>query len=74
MEETRRIYLKMGDKVVHLRYPHWGTGEVVEERNSLVLGGNSYVKIVFKDGLVRVFDNNFANAWCCYYAGIRRCT
>ncbi len=74
MEETRRIYLKMGDKVVHLRYPHWGTGVVVEEQNSTVLGGNSFVRIVFKDGLVRVFDNNFAHAWCCYYAGIRRCT
>ena len=73
MEENRQIYLKMGDKVFHKRYPHWGVGTVVEERNSLVLGGISYVKIIFRDGRTRVFDNNFANACCCYYAGIRRC-
>lgn len=63
----------MGDKVLHLRFPQWGYGVVVEERNSLVLGGISYVKIAFRDGHTRVFDNNFANSYCCYYAGIRRC-
>ena len=73
-EETRRLYLKTGDQVFHLRYPEWGFGVVVEERNSEVLGGMSYVRVTFRDGQTRVFDNNFANSSCCYYAGIRRCT
>jgi hypothetical protein len=72
-EEIRRLYLKIGDKVVHLRFPEWGLGVVVEERNSNILGGISYVKISFRDGQTRVFDNNFENSCCCYYAGIRKC-
>lgn len=73
-EEVRRLYLKTGDQVIHLRYPQWGSGVVVEERNSNILGGMSYVKITFRDGYTRVFDNNFANSYCCYHAGIRRCS
>ncbi|MBW2673028.1 MAG: DUF3553 domain-containing protein [Deltaproteobacteria bacterium] len=73
-EETRRLYLKAGDQVFHSRFPEWGPGVVVEERNSEVLGGMSYVKVAFGDGRTRVFDNNFANSCCCYYAGIRRCS
>jgi len=69
-EETRRLYLKTGDQVIHLRYPEWGFGVVVEERNSNILGGMSYVRIGFRDGNTRVFDNNFANSCCCYHAGI----
>lgn len=72
-EETRRLYLKVGDQVIHRRFPQWGYGVVDEERNSQVLGGSSYVKITFRDGRTRVFDNNFANPCCCYHAGIRRC-
>ena len=73
-EEIRRLYLKTGDQVYHLRYPEWGFGVVIEERNSEVLGGMSYVKVTFRDGNTRVFDNNFANSGCCYYAGLRRCS
>jgi len=71
-EETRRLYLKAGDHVFHSRFPEWGHGVVMEERNSEVLGGMSYVRVAFSDGCTRVFDNNFANSCCCYYAGIRR--
>ena len=73
-EEIRRLYLKAGDQVVHLRFPEWGFGVVEEECNSGILGGMSYVKIVFRDGAMRIFDNNFDNPCCCYYAGIRRCS
>jgi len=73
-EEIRRLYLKTGDNVIHLRFPEWGFGVVMEERNSQILGGMSYVKIAFRDGYTRAFDNNFANSFCCYYAGIRRCS
>ena len=72
MEETRFLYLKVGDWVVHHRYPEWGSGLVVEEKNSVVQGGSSYVKIIFRDGEMRIFDNNFKNATCCYHAGLRR--
>jgi hypothetical protein len=72
MEETRYLYLKVGDWVIHHRYPEWGSGLVIEERNSAVQGGSSYVKIAFRDGQTRIFDNNFKNATCCYHAGLRR--
>jgi hypothetical protein len=72
MEETRRLYLKVGDWVFHQRYPEWGMGLVVEEKNSLVLGGSSFVKVVFRDGQTRIFDNNFQNPTCCYHFGLRR--
>jgi hypothetical protein len=32
-EEVRRLYLKSGDKVRHIRFPEWGFGVVTEERN-----------------------------------------
>ena len=73
-EEVRRLYLKTGDNVIHIHFPEWGSGVVTEERNSQVLGGMSYVKIAFRDGRTRIFDNNFAHSLCCYYAGIRRCS
>ena len=47
-------------------------GVVVEERRSEVPGGFCYVRISFKDGNVRVFDNNLRSQSCCYYAGIRK--
>jgi hypothetical protein len=72
MEERRCLYLKVGDWVVHHKYPEWGSGVVVEEKNSLVLGGSSFVKITFHDGQTRIFDNNFRNATCCYHSGLRR--
>ena len=72
MEERRSLYLKVGDWVTHHRYPEWGNGVVVEEKNSLVLGGASFVKIAFGDGQTRIFDNNFKNATCCYHFGLRR--
>jgi hypothetical protein len=72
MEEIRQLYLKVGDWVIHHKYPEWGSGIVVEEQNSSVLGGLSLVKITFFDGQTRIFDNNFKNSTCCYHAGLRR--
>ncbi len=72
MEEKRLLYLKVGDWVVHRKYPEWGSGRVVEEQNSCVVGGMSLVKVAFYDGQTRVFDNNFRSATCCYHAGLRR--
>ena len=72
MEREYSLYLKVGDQVFHKRYKRWGTGVVVEERRSEVPGGFCYVRISFRDGNVRVFDNNFKSEQCCYYAGIRK--
>ena len=70
--EIRRLYLQEGDEVFHKNYPRWGLGVVVEECNSCVAGGMSFVRISFQDGKIRVFNNNFASQHCCYYMGIRR--
>jgi len=69
--ETRRLFLKLGNRVTHKRYPEWGLGEVVEERSSTLVGGLCFVRIVFTDGRERSFINNLDDLNCCYYKGIR---
>lgn len=70
--EIRRLYLQEGDEVVHRHQPRWGKGVVVEEFNSSVAGGFSYVRVTFEDGKTRVFNNNIDHQQCCYYLGLRR--
>jgi len=70
--ESRRLYLSVGEKVVHLRHPEWGVGEVVEEVNSTVPGGLSLVKIEFLHAGSKTFNNNIDSLYCCYHAGVRR--
>jgi hypothetical protein len=72
MERDYVLYLKVGDEVFHKRYAKWGMGVVVEERRSEVPGGFCYVRISFRDGNTRVFDNNLKSENCCYYAGITK--
>ena len=72
MEKDHILYLKVGDQVFHKQFKRWGLGVVVEVRTSQVPGGFCYVRIDFKDGATRVFDNNFKSVTCCYYAGIRK--
>jgi len=72
MEKDYSLYLRVGDRVFHKYYRRWGMGVVVEERTSEVPGGFCYVRISFRDGNTRVFDNNFKSDSCCYYAGIRK--
>lgn len=67
---VRRLYLKLGDRVIHRRYPQWGNGEVVEERTAVTDGGMCFVRIVFADGQERSFINNLDDVNCCYYTGI----
>jgi hypothetical protein len=67
----RRLYLKLGDRVIHRRYPLWGNGEVVEERTAVTEGGMCFVRIVFADGQERSFINNLDDVNCCYYTGIK---
>ncbi|MEE9591605.1 MAG: DUF3553 domain-containing protein [Thermodesulfobacteriota bacterium] len=72
MEEIRRLYLQVGNTVIHKRHPEWGMGRVIEEMNSILPGGLSMIKIEFKDGTKRAFNNNIDSELCCYQAGIRR--
>lgn len=71
MMSARRLYLKIGDRVIHRRYPQWGNGEVVEERTAVTDGGMCFVRIMFTDGQERSFINNLDDVNCCYYTGIR---
>jgi len=66
-----RLFLQVGDRVTHLGYSSWGTGEVVEEKHSSLAGGLCFVRILFEDGNERSFMNDMGNEQCCYYAGIR---
>jgi hypothetical protein len=67
----KRLYLKVGDRVIYLHYSIWGSGEVVEEKHSHLSGGFCFVRILFNDGEERSFINDLNNTHCCYYAGIR---
>ncbi|MBI5196472.1 MAG: DUF3553 domain-containing protein [Nitrospirae bacterium] len=67
----RRLYLKLGDKVRHLKYDIWGTGEVIEEKHSDLSGGFCMVKVLFEDGNERSFINDLDHEHCCCYAGLK---
>ncbi|MBI5049875.1 MAG: DUF3553 domain-containing protein [Nitrospirae bacterium] len=67
----RRLYLKLGDRVTHMRYSVWGVGEVIEEKHSSLSGGLCIVRIIFEDGNERSFINDMDSECCCYYSGIR---
>ncbi len=69
--EIRKLFLSVGEVVVHLRHPEWGTGLVVEEVNSTIPGGMSMVRIDFRNAGQKTFDNNMESLWCCYHAGVR---
>ena len=70
--ESKRLYLKVGDEVNHLRYEEWGIGVVMEVMTSSVPGGTCLARIRFQDGQLRCFNNDLDNESCCYYFGVRR--
>ncbi|MBF0505816.1 MAG: DUF3553 domain-containing protein [Nitrospirae bacterium] len=67
----RRLYLKVGDRVSHVKYRFWGHGEVIEEKHSNLPGGFCLVRILFQDGKERSFINDLNSELCCYFAGVR---
>ena len=71
-KEIRKLYLSVGEEVIHLKHPEWGVGTVVEEVNSTVPDGISMVRVEFLNAGKKTFDNNLTSLWCCYHAGIRR--
>jgi hypothetical protein len=71
--EQKRLYLRVGDEVSHLRYDEWGTGVVMEIMTSSVPGGTCLARVRFQDGQMRCFNNDLDNEACCYFFGLRRC-
>jgi hypothetical protein len=69
---AKRLYLRLGDRVTHLRYEEWGEGAVVEERTSVVPGGTCLVRLLFEDGQQRTFNNDLDHEQCCYFFGLRK--
>ncbi len=72
LSEQKRLYLRVGDEVSHLRYDEWGMGVVMEIMTSSVPGGTCLARIRFQDGQMRCFNNDLDNEGCCYYFGVRR--
>jgi len=70
--EGKRLYLRVGDEVNHLRYEEWGLGVVLEVMTSSVPGGTCLARVRFQDGQLRCFNNDLDNEACCYYFGVRR--
>lgn len=72
LSEDKRLYLRVGDEVNHLRYDEWGIGIVMEVMTSSVPGGTCLARVRFQDGQLRCFNNDLDNEACCYYFGVRR--
>lgn len=70
--ERKRLFLRVGDEVSHLRYEQWGIGIVMELMTSSVPGGTCLARVRFQDGQLRCFNNDLDNETCCYYFGVRR--
>jgi hypothetical protein len=69
---SRRLYLRLGDRVVHADHEEWGEGAVVEEMTSVLEGGTCLVRVLFADGRQRTFHNDMENERCCYFFGVRK--
>lgn len=72
MIDEPRLFLRLGDHVIHLAHETWGEGVVIEEVTSTLKGGTCLVRIRFEDGQQRTFYNDLNHDLCCYYFGIRR--
>jgi hypothetical protein len=72
VSERKRLFLRVGDEVSHLRYEEWGIGVVTEIMTSSVPGGTCLARVRFQDGQLRCFNNDLDNEACCYYFGVRR--
>lgn len=68
----KRLYLRLGDRVVHLDHEEWGPGTVVEEMTSTLEGGTCLVRVLFQDGTKRTFHNDLDHEMCCYGFGVRK--
>lgn len=53
-----RLYLRNGDRVLHLRHRQWGLGEVMEEKHSVLPDGTCMVHMAFEGGMERTSIND----------------
>ncbi len=67
-----RLFLQVGDTVGHRDYGQWGEGQVIEEMTSTIPGGTCLVRVLFRDGRERTFNNDLDSQMCCYYMGLRK--
>jgi len=67
-----RLYLRLGDRVLHRDHEEWGEGTVVEEMTSILEGGTCLVRVRFADGQQRTFQNDLDSEQCCYFFGVRK--
>lgn len=72
LDGQKRLFLRLGDRVVHAGYEEWGVGAVVEVMTSIVPGGTCIVRILFEDGQQRTFINDMDSELCCCYRGVRK--
>jgi hypothetical protein len=72
LDGEKRLFLRLGDRVLHMSYEAWGLGVVVEVMTSIVPGGTCLVRILFEDGQQRTFNNDMDSELCCCYMGLRR--
>src|SRR6478735_357082 len=72
LDDEKRLFLRLGDRVFHAGYEEWGVGAVVEVMTSVVPGGTCIVRILFEDGQQRTFINDMDSELCCCYRGIRK--
>jgi hypothetical protein len=68
----KRLYLGLGDRVVHVAHEEWGPGAVVEEMTSTLEGGTCLVRVLFADGTKRTFHNDMDHEMCCHRFGVRK--
>ena len=72
LDTTKRLFLRLGDRVLHSLNEAWGMGVVVEVMTSIVPGGTCLVRILFEDGQQRTFNNDVDSDLCCCYRGMRK--
>ena len=70
--DGKRLYLRLGDRVYHQARESWGSGTVVEEMTSTIVGGTCLVRVMFEDGIQRTFHNDLDHEMCGYFMGLRR--
>ena len=72
LDERKRLFLRLGDRVTHAVHEEWGIGAVVEVMTSVVPGGTCIARILFEDGQQRTFINDMDSDLCCCYRGVRK--
>lgn len=72
LDGEKRLFLRLGDRVLHAVYEEWGVGAVVEVMTSIVPGGTCIVRILFEDGQQRTFINDMDSELCCCYRDVRK--